>query len=105
MAGIQESACDIWLPPSVAGQAVVRSNDPFGGRFCLFTCNANYIQLESTTSEMIKNIPTSIRLSPEMKAAAKKLAKLQHRSLSNLVELLLMEACEKHGIKIDNAST
>lgn len=49
---------------------------------------------------MSKKIPSSIRLSPETKAAAHKLAELQNRSLTNLIETLLQEAFQKHGIKI-----
>jgi hypothetical protein len=52
------------------------------------------------TSEMSKKIPTSIRLSDETKAAAAKLAKLQNRTLTNLIETLLQEAFQKHGIKV-----
>jgi hypothetical protein len=48
---------------------------------------------------MSKKIPTSIRLSAETKALAAKLAKLDRRSLSNLIEILLHEAFEKRGIK------
>jgi hypothetical protein len=48
---------------------------------------------------MSKKIPTSIRLSDETKAAASKLAALQNRSVANLIETLLQEAFQKHGIK------
>jgi hypothetical protein len=48
---------------------------------------------------MSKKIPISVRLSPEVKTAADKLAKLQNRTLTNLIETLLREACNKHGIK------
>jgi hypothetical protein len=49
---------------------------------------------------MPRKIPSSIRLDPDVKAAAEKLAELQNRSLTNLIETLLREACQKHGIKI-----
>jgi len=51
---------------------------------------------------MSKKNPTSIRLKPEIKSAADKLAALQNRSLSNLIETLLQEASQKHGIKIES---
>jgi predicted XRE-type DNA-binding protein len=35
MTGIQESACDIWLPPSVAGQAGLE-RELLAGRFCFY---------------------------------------------------------------------
>ena len=34
-----------------------------------------------------------------MKSAADKLAALQNRTLTNLIETLLLEACQKQGIK------
>jgi hypothetical protein len=34
-----------------------------------------------------------------MKSAADKLAAQQNRTLTNLIETLLKEACQKHGIK------
>jgi hypothetical protein len=37
-----------------------------------------------------------------MKSAADKLAALQNRSLSNLIETLLQEAFQKHGIKTES---
>jgi hypothetical protein len=49
---------------------------------------------------MPRKIPSSIRLDPDVKAAADKLAALQNRTLTNLIETLLMKACQKHGIKI-----
>jgi len=42
---------------------------------------------------MANKIPVSIKLSPDLKKAAAKLAKQEHRSLSNLIESLLARAC------------
>jgi hypothetical protein len=49
----------------------------------------------------MNRIPVSFRLEPKLKAAAEKVAKLENRSLTNLVETLLMERCKKHGIRIE----
>jgi hypothetical protein len=49
---------------------------------------------------MPRKIPASIRLAPDIKAAADKLALLQNRTLTNLIETLLKEACQKNGIKV-----
>jgi len=40
-------------------------------------------------------VAVSIRLKPEVKAAAEKLAKGQNRTLTNLIETLLAKACEE----------
>ncbi len=42
---------------------------------------------------MANKIPVSIKLPPELKKSAVKLAKREHRSLSNLIETLLAKAC------------
>ena len=67
----------------------------------LFVLTCTIYRVHSNTSQMARKIPISIRLDPEVKADADKLAKLQHRSLSNLIEILLIEACDKHGINAD----
>ena len=89
------------LPPSVceSGRRYVLSVS--AAAFCLIDFGM-LLRLQSTTSEMSKKNPTSIRLSPEMKSAADKLAALQNRSLSNLIETLLQEAFQKHGIKTES---
>lgn len=47
---------------------------------------------------MAKNaLPVSFRLSPEVKAAAERAAEDDHRSLSSLVEKLLIEFLKKKG--------
>jgi hypothetical protein len=53
---------------------------------------------------MPKKIPVSIRITPELKAASEKVAKLENRSFTNLVETLLLERCKKHGIKWSDSS-
>jgi hypothetical protein len=54
--------------------------------------------IRSNTSEMSKKIPISVRLDPNVKAGADKLAKSQNRTLTNLIETLLQEACQKHAV-------
>jgi len=47
----------------------------------------------SQLRHMANKIPVSIKLPPDLKKAAAKLAKSEHRSLSNLIETLLAKAC------------
>jgi predicted transcriptional regulator len=44
---------------------------------------------------MANKIPVSIKLPPELKKSAARLAKREHRSLSNLIEMLLAKACSE----------
>jgi hypothetical protein len=52
----------------------------------------------------MNRIPLSIRINPALKAAAEKVAVLEHRSLTNLIEILLEDRCKKHKIKVERAS-
>jgi hypothetical protein len=45
----------------------------------------------------IKVATLSLRISPELKAAAEKAAAADHRSLTSLIEKLLAEHLQKHG--------
>jgi hypothetical protein len=47
----------------------------------------------------MKKVPLSVRIDPDLKAAAEKVAALEHRSITNLIETLLLERCQKHKIK------
>ncbi|MBV9490054.1 MAG: hypothetical protein JO069_10070 [Verrucomicrobia bacterium] len=53
---------------------------------------------------MPKKVPVSIRITPELKAASERAARLENRSFTNLVETLLRERCRKHGIKLSDSS-
>lgn len=46
---------------------------------------------------MVKNMPTSIRLAPEVKAALEKAASDDDRSVSSLVERILKEWLKAKG--------
>jgi len=71
----------------------------FGGRFVYLLAVVFRIMYSRIQEQMPKKIPISVRLSPEVKSAADKMAKLQNRTLTNLIETLLQEACKKQGIK------
>jgi hypothetical protein len=49
---------------------------------------------------MARKVMTTIRMDEKLKQAAQKSAKLQNRSLANLIEILLEQDCKKNGIKI-----
>lgn len=45
---------------------------------------------------MVKTLPFSMRLDVELKERLQKLAAADHRSLTNLVEKVLLEYCDAH---------
>jgi hypothetical protein len=51
---------------------------------------------------MPKKIPISIRIDPQLKAAAEKVAQREHRSFTNLIETMILERCQQHGIEVDD---
>jgi hypothetical protein len=51
-----------------------------------------------TTMVQRKTTQFTMRMDPEVKAAAEKVAAEDRRSLSSLIEILLIEVCKKRGI-------
>ncbi|MDP2071864.1 hypothetical protein [Methylotenera sp.] len=49
----------------------------------------------------IKSETLNLRISSNLKAALRKVAKLERRSLANILEVLIAERCEKLGIPIE----
>jgi hypothetical protein len=47
-----------------------------------------------------KTAVLTIRIQPRIKAAAEKAAQKDHRSLTNLIEVLLVQRCREAGIRI-----
>jgi hypothetical protein len=50
---------------------------------------------------MRAKVSMNIRVNSKIKAAAKELGKRERRSVTNLVESLIAEKCEKYGIPTD----
>lgn len=46
-----------------------------------------------------------MRLAPQLKAAAEVAAKRDHRSLTGLIEILIINHCKAHNIPIANEET
>lgn len=46
-------------------------------------------------------VPLGLRIEPTLKAAAEKVAVLENRTLTNLIETLLKERCVMHGITVE----
>jgi hypothetical protein len=46
---------------------------------------------------MAKTVPLSHRLDPELKAELQRLADADRRSLTNFIEIILIDYVEKHG--------
>lgn len=47
----------------------------------------------------------SLRMSPTAKALLRKAAAKEHRSASNMVEHLVLDYCEQHGIDLEDEPT
>lgn len=52
----------------------------------------------------IKTATITLRVDPQIKTIAELAAKQDHRSLTNLVEVLILNHCDKTGIKTSNPS-
>ncbi|EGQ8040270.1 ribbon-helix-helix protein, CopG family [Vibrio alginolyticus] len=50
-----------------------------------------------------KTATLTIRVEPNLKEALRTAAQAEHRSIANMIEVMIREHCEKNGIAIDNA--
>ncbi|MEZ8192065.1 ribbon-helix-helix protein, CopG family [Vibrio sp. 1F279] len=50
-----------------------------------------------------KTATLTIRVEPNLKEALRAAAQAEHRSIANMIEVMIREHCEKNGIAIDNA--
>ena len=48
----------------------------------------------------MKTATLNLRIDPNLKEAARIAAQLEHRSIANLIELLIRQHCERSGISI-----
>lgn len=48
----------------------------------------------------VKTATLTFRISPGLKEALRAAAEQEHRSISNMVEVLIRDYCEQHGITI-----
>jgi hypothetical protein len=44
----------------------------------------------------------NIRIDPDLKEAVRIASRLEHRSIANMVECLIIKHCKEHGISIPN---
>ena len=47
-----------------------------------------------------KTATLTLRIDPDLKEALRTAAKLEHRSIANMVEVLIRDHCERYGIAI-----
>ena len=47
-----------------------------------------------------KDLPMSFRVSREFRAALQAAAEAEHRSQANMLHVMLLEYCERHGVKV-----
>ncbi len=50
--------------------------------------------------QITRSTNLNLRISPEVKNALKEAATLDHRSLNNMVEFLIIEHCKKIGVEL-----
>ncbi len=50
--------------------------------------------------QITRSTNLNLRISPEVKDALKEAATLDHRSLNNMVEFLIIEHCKKIGVEL-----
>ncbi len=53
-----------------------------------------------TMTEICKTTTLSFRIKPMIKEALRTAASQEHRSLSNMVEMLIIDYCDRNGINI-----
>lgn len=51
-----------------------------------------------------KTATLTIRVEPSLKEALRAAAKEEHRSIANMIEVLIREYCEKNGIAIEQSN-
>jgi hypothetical protein len=49
---------------------------------------------------MQKKVKTSIRIDARVKGYGEEIARREHRSFINLIETMIIERCERHGLKL-----
>ena len=52
-----------------------------------------------------KTARLTFRIEPELKEALRTAAQQEHRSIANMVEVLIMDHCERNGIVIEHRAT
>lgn len=50
-----------------------------------------------------KTATLTFRVDPSLKEALRSAAQAEHRSIANMIEVLIREHCEKKGITIENS--
>jgi hypothetical protein len=51
----------------------------------------------------VKTATLTFRIAPELKEALRVAADQEHRSIANMVEILIRDHCERHGIAISHS--
>ncbi|EKK5375337.1 ribbon-helix-helix protein, CopG family [Morganella morganii] len=51
-----------------------------------------------------KTTTLTIRVTPDLKSALRAAAQAEHRSIANMIEVLIRKYCEKNGIAIEQDS-
>ncbi|MCL5884431.1 MAG: DUF1778 domain-containing protein [Deltaproteobacteria bacterium] len=46
----------------------------------------------------------NLRITPEFKEALRKAAEMEHRSIANMIEVLILNHCQKAGVSIESVS-
>ena len=69
------------------------------GHYGIFTVHSQY-QAGGETLASNKTTTLTFRIEPGLKEALRTAAEREHRSIANMVEVLIRDYCEKHDIAI-----
>ncbi len=54
---------------------------------------------------VLKSTNLNLRIAPEVREGLRQAAELDHRSVSNMIEYLIVQHCKKTGIKLTEKAT
>ena len=69
----------------------------------LYAKRSTFADIQGITMATTKTATLTIRVEPNLKEAIRTAAQAEHRSIANMIEVMIREHCEKNGIAIDNA--
>ncbi|MFA0358352.1 ribbon-helix-helix protein, CopG family [Vibrio breoganii] len=68
----------------------------------LYSKRSTFADIQGINMATTKTATLTIRVEPNLKEALRTAAHAEHRSIANMIEVMIREHCEKNGIAIDN---
>lgn len=69
----------------------------------MYAKRSTFAGIQGIKMATTKTATLTIRVEPNLKEALRTAAQAEHRSIANMIEVMIREHCEKNGIAIDNA--